>query len=464
MNTIAKIKLKKLIVFLSLFTFSKNQFLAQYTKLYDFSGTGSGSNPLGSLVIYNGYLFGMTKVGNNIFRIKSDGTDFSNMRNFSFSDGNTPAASFYFDGVYLYGTNQYGGGSWGTVFKITPDGTVFEKLYNCGGSANGNGAYPLSTLISDGLYLYGTTTGGSANYGSVFKIKPDGTGYSQFNFSTTNGSRPHEGVVLVGGYLYGLTQYGGTNGAGAIYKIKTDGTDFSAIFSFSNTTGKAPYGKLISDGTYLYGMNSDMGPGGYGALFKIKPDGTEYTILHNFGSLSSLNGSTPWGSLFSDGTYLYGMTKFGGLNSKGVIFKIKSDGSEFTRLFDFDGINGEAPQGDLVSDGQFLYGMTYLGGANNKGVIFKIDKNTVVGFDEMHNIKNELIISPNPVAENIRISVLSNHFILKEQECTITNVLGQVVLTKKVDISESFDLNLFELEDGIYFVKVGSLISKFIKE
>jgi len=59
--------------------------------------------------------------------------------------------------------------------------------------------------------------------------------------------------------------------------------------------------------------------------------------------------------LISDGTYLYGMTQQGGDDNKGVVFKIKLDGTSYTKLLDFDGTNGETPYGSLVSDGSFLY-------------------------------------------------------------------------------------------------------------
>jgi len=41
--------------------------------------------------------------------------------------------------------------------------------------------------------------------------------------------------------------------------------------------------------------------------------------------------------LVSDGTWLYGMTSGGGKYSDGIIYKIKPDGSLYTKLMDFDG-------------------------------------------------------------------------------------------------------------------------------
>src|ERR1035437_9169964 len=87
----------------------------------------------------------------------------------------------------------------------------------------------------------------------------------------------------------------------------------------------------------------------------------QYTKLLDFAGAT--NGNDPYGSLISDGTFLYGMTQYGGTDSLGVIFKIKPDGSGYAKLIDFTSVaNGSNPSGSLISDGTFLYGMTYGGG------------------------------------------------------------------------------------------------------
>ena len=56
------------------------------------------------------------------------------------------------------------------------------------------------------------------------------------------------------------------------------------------------------------------------------------------------------------------MTRHGGVNNLGVIFKILPDGTGFNTLLDFDGAaTGETPQGDLTLVGTTLYGMTLAG-------------------------------------------------------------------------------------------------------
>lgn len=103
-------------------------------------------------------------------------------------------------------------------------------------------------------------------------------------------------------------------------------------------------------------MTEFGGANQYGTIFRLSLNGTEYLKLLDLESAAS--GSHPKGSLIYDGVYFYGLTGTYGLHSDGVIFKIKFDGSEFTKLYDFDGTNGRSPKGSLISDGTFLYGTT----------------------------------------------------------------------------------------------------------
>jgi uncharacterized repeat protein (TIGR03803 family) len=162
---------------------------------------------------------------------------------------------------------------------------------------------------------------GGSGYGNIFKIKPDGTGYVDLhNFLNvgTDGTQPNGSLISVGTFLYGTTSSGGTNNKGTIFKIKPDGTGYIKLYDYIGY-GSNPQGSLISDGTFLYGMTSG---GSLGNIFKIKPDGTGYHGLLYFNGV--INGKTPFGSLISDGTFLYGMTSAGGIggtNTDGTVFK-----------------------------------------------------------------------------------------------------------------------------------------------
>ena len=357
---------------------------AGYTKLLDFGGTINGGYPLGSLLSDGTYLYGMTSAGGTglggglgtAFKILPNGTGYVKLLDFSgATNGSIPRGSLISDGIYLYGMTHQGGiNGMGTVFKILPNGSGYAKLQDFAGTSNGG--YPYGSLISDGTYLYGMTQQGGANsMGTAFKILPNGSGYTKFiDFAgTTNGNNPFGSFISDGTFLYGVTPYGGANSMGTAFKILPNGTGYTKLIDFAGTTnGNNPFGSLMFDGTFLYGMTANGGVNSSaGVIFKIQPNGSGYAKLFDF--FGATNGGYPPGSLISDGTFLYGMTNAGGSNNLGTIFKILPNGTGYTKLLDFAGTtNGSSPNGSLIFDGTFLYGMTQQGGANNLGTAFKI--------------------------------------------------------------------------------------------
>jgi uncharacterized repeat protein (TIGR03803 family) len=371
---------KNLYSFLTLCLLAVSTLQAQYTKLLDFAGASNGSNPFGSLLSDGNALYGMTLFGgtNNLgtaFKINPDGTGYTKLLDFAgASNGSEPRGSLISDGTSLYGMTYLGGtNNQGTVFKINPDGTGYTKLLDFAGASNGS--YPSGSLLSDGTSLYGVTaSGGANNLGTIFKINPDGTGYTKLlDFAgASNGRGPLGTLISDGTSLYGMTRDGGTNNLGTVFKINPDGTGYTKLLDFNGASnGKNPHGSLLFDGISLYGTTMFGGTNDLGTIFKINPDGTGYTKLLDFAVAS--NGTRPEGSLLSDGISLYGMTRFGGTNDLGTIFKINPDGTDYTILLNFAGSsNGSDPRSvSLISDGTSLYGMTHQGGTSNLGTVFK---------------------------------------------------------------------------------------------
>lgn len=266
----------------------------------------------------------------------------------------------------------------------------YSKLFDFDPAVSG--AYPqYGALISDGTYLYGTTpNGGTGSNGVVFKIKKDGSDFQiVYLFTDTTASVPESSVLLIGEYLYGTTKYGGEYDFGTVYKIKTDGSDFSIIADFDRDIyGSDLMGSLYSDGTYLYGMASIGGVNNGGTIYKLKPDGSEFETIHDF-DYADGNGCAPWAHLISDGTYLYGMTTGGGSFNQGVAFKIKPNGNDYQILLEFtDDPTGSWGYGGLTYDGtEYLYAMTNNGGEYNRGTIFKI-KTDGTGYEKLLDMNN----------------------------------------------------------------------------
>lgn len=330
--------------------------------------------------------------------------DFVGATNGSFPQGDLTSA-----GTFLYGMTYTGGvNNLGTVFRIKPDGTEYAKLLDFTGfEGSANGSHPQGSLISDGPFLYGMTRDGGVNgVGVIFKIMLDGTGYTKLlDFAgSTNGSLPTGSLISDGTFLYGMTNNGSPNLMGTVFKIKLDGTGYAKLLDFAGTTnGGYPEGSLISDGTFLYGMTRGGGANNSGTIFKIKPDGTGYVKLYDFDG--TLNGWRPYGSLILEGTFLFGMTSQGGTTDSGTIFKIKPDGSGYAKLHDFGSpsLSGQNPLGSLISDGTFLYGMTLNGGtlSFSVGSVFKIKQDgtgyeTLLDFSGNTTVNNHVVSGSNP--------------------------------------------------------------------
>ena len=495
---------------------------AQCTKLFDFTKTTGYGFYFNSLYTDGAFLYGMTVDGGTynygtIFKIKPDGSGYVKLLDFDGStNGSSPVGALFSDGNCLYGMTQSVGKSRGTIFKIKPDGRNYVKLFDFADYKSGWG--PLGFFTSHKGQLYGMTSmGGTKARGTTFKINRDGSGFEEIMdfYSIENGYKPRGALLSDGRFLYGMTLEGGlTNdsvgnkyGYGTVFKMKPDGSGFEKLLNFTGANGRFPEGSLISDGTFLYGMTEMGGKYDGGTVFKIKPDGSGYMQLLDFAGIA--NGSCPYGSLYYDGDFLYGTTRFGGKNGDGTAFKIKPDGSGYVKLLDFENdITGRQPVGSLVSDGRFLYGMTMSGGKNDKGTIFKIqiDSSYVpveITSDSTANTNNEILpqtfipdstaandpvtdhviaqepviraaitieeeniitIYPNPANEKITIE---NSALNNDATISIFNNEGQLVLQQTTNQAKT-EIAVSTLANGLYFVKVnnesGIAVKRFIKE
>ena len=240
--------------------------------------------------------------------------------------------------------------------------------------------------------FYGTTLfGGAFNYGTVFKVTPQGAITTVYSFcaklSCADGASPAAVLVEAGdGSFYGTTQYGGggnincSQGCGTIFKVTSEGV-LTTLYSFDYTGGAYPQAGLMlsSDGNY-YGTTSYGGrAGGWGTVFQVTPGGM-LTTLHSF---SQTDGAVSYAALVqaTDGNF-YGTTSSGGSNSEGTVFQITPAGVLAT-IHSFSGADGAVPLSVLVqgSDGN-LYGTTYSGGYGY-GTVFKVSLSGM--FTTLHN-------------------------------------------------------------------------------
>lgn len=264
------------------------------------------------------------------------------------TDGANPLAGLIQDtNGDFYGTTA-GGGSGapasGTVFKMTPGGKLTTLYSFCSQSLCTDGSEPLAGLnrATNFKDFYGTTiAGGAHGEGTVFRITPGGTLTTLHSFcSKTNcadGSNPEAGLVpFTNGGFYGTTTYGGANSnGGTVFQI-TSGGRLTTLYSFCAQTpctdGYNPAGLIqATDGT-LYGVTTSggdtMDPSG--TIFEIAPDRPLRT-LYAF----STEGAQPFAALVQDTNgELYGTTIYGGastacVNGCGTVFGLSVGLSPF---------------------------------------------------------------------------------------------------------------------------------------
>src|ERR1700727_3686542 len=137
----------------------------------------------------------------------------------------------------FYGTTVLGGLGGGTVFKMTTAGVV-STLYQFSGSGNG-GTLPYGGVVqgTDGNFYGTTNSGGTNGKGTIFQITPSGTLTTIYNFAGTDGALPWAGMVQgTDGNFYGTTYQGGANNLGTVFAVTSSGS-LTTLYSFAGSDG-----------------------------------------------------------------------------------------------------------------------------------------------------------------------------------------------------------------------------------
>ena len=344
-----------------------------------------GSDP-GHLVVGNdGNFYGATTSGGTndfgtIFKITPQDT-LTTLHQFSghlgVADGSFPLLSLQ-SGALFYGTTITGGtNNHGTIFTITTAGTLttLHQFSGTNGVADGTG--PNILLPSGSSFIGSTALGGTNNEGTIFTITPAGTLTTIHQFSGTNGVADGlEPVVSFanGANFIGSTLSGGTFNTGTVFQI-TAGGAFTTIHQFNGTDGSEPI-ITAKNGANFIGTTAIGGSNGVGTAFEMTSAGTITTFYQFSGSNGVQDGSSPGLLPIQDNAgAFYGVTQDGGTNSDGLIFTLTTSGT-LTPVYEFcsvaNCVDGISP-GEFIQSGGNLFGPTDDGGANGGGgTIFKL--------------------------------------------------------------------------------------------
>lgn len=405
--------------------------------LHSFTGTnvGTPANSDGqfsdSTPLYNpadGYLYGVSEAGDapgftnglgTVWKIKTDGTGYQVIHEFSFdSTVSNPQHGLALtpDG-YLWGTAIYSNGELGAggVYKLKTDGSNFQFLLSFS-SAAPNPYFPASDIVraSDGNLYFTCGYGGAYGLGTVEKIVPGTNAISTvWSFDGYTGANP---VNNVQNYLenrlyqspadhnlYGVTAGGGAYGLGTAFEFNISTGACTRLCSFNIGDANATANPPVALGSNFYltstsgGLTaSEFSAGGYGAGLSVSPKGT-IKVIQNFyvQDLSVGTGVTSsGGGLIQDGSLYVGIAPSGGAFGDGGVYSITSSGAyNVIHHFNnnppaqagtgYEGYNGNTPP-LLNPNDHLIYGACSQGGAGGAGTIWKM---TIAGaYTKLHDV------------------------------------------------------------------------------
>lgn len=341
-----------------------------YTDLLNFDGV-HGYSPVYPQILAqgrDGNLYGTAPLsyggGGVVFRLALDGTT-KILHTFNGSDGKLPYSGLVLgrDGNF-YGTTSRGGSNGqGTIFKITPAGSL-TTLYNFTVSDGPSTALPVQA--PDGFF-YGTT------WRTAYKISSSGAFTSLVSLWGGDAVGSFSLVQALDGDFYGTTTGGGASNEGFMFKMTPQG-NMTILYNFdAHAPAFTAQLAQASDGNF-YGTTSQGGNYKGGIAFKLTPRGA-ISSLHDFPDPNNPgDGSNPDAGLVqaSDGNF-YGVTGSGSTVNCGVIFEIAADGG-YSILFDFDSAQGCGPESTPTQHtNSKLYGLTAVGGTHNLGAGYSFD-------------------------------------------------------------------------------------------
>ncbi len=266
------------------------------TVIYSFDGSaGDGRNPHSSLLqATDGNFYGTTLLGGangkgTVYRVTTSGV-YTTLYSFGTSagDGASPYAGLIqaSDGNF-YGTTHAGGANGeGTVFRVTPSG-LLTTLYSFTGAGDGGNPFAAVLQGRDGNFYGSTESDGANGQGTLFQLTPGGTLTTVYSFDGSDGADPEGALVQdANGNFYGTTHGGGASGSGTVFELSVH----PGFFGGESALGNGVYYLAFASGNYFgyysfltnadYVYHFDLG---YEYVFDAS-DGKDGVYLYDFAS------------------------------------------------------------------------------------------------------------------------------------------------------------------------------------
>jgi uncharacterized repeat protein (TIGR03803 family) len=187
-------------------------------------------------------LWGVTAQGGSsgwgtIYKMDIDGSNYTVMHNFDYTEGGTPMGSLVLAGDgNLYGS-CYDGGIYGscTVYRIDPNTGVFTHLWDMGGAGASWADFPMGGMVEYNSGLYGCASNGSI-YRWDYVLNQDTDAYFISDY-VNEGSYLIAEPILIGDKLYSAAQSNGLNTVGTLFQYDITLDVFTVLHHFDNVTG-----------------------------------------------------------------------------------------------------------------------------------------------------------------------------------------------------------------------------------
>lgn len=320
-----------------------------------------GYEPIGSLIYYNGNLYGagtdeavfnggtMMSTEGVVFEVNPTTGTFTNLAAFSSASGIDPYGGLVLgpDGNLIGETSTNFSGPAATVFEVSTSTGALTTL-----ATFETEEQPVSNLAVDASGdVFGATQASPALPARIFEIAPGTHTIGTVANTEVNGASDNAGSLALdaAGDLYG-------GRAGSFFEVPRGTNTITTVVNLDAAFGAlgGPYlGPLLGPDGDIFGATLYDGTDHAGNVFRAA--GNTIVTIANF---TNPGASQPGGPLLSDPDgNLFGTTSGGGVNHDGTIFEIPRGSDAISVIASFDGTNGENPSGSLAMDsGGDLFG------------------------------------------------------------------------------------------------------------